>query len=151
MCHLWSRPVISSARKINLTHTVVTAPEDTEVRCSAKTAQRWSSTSQGNGGWQWGRLPRVNLKLGDCRKGQGGRLGRYSCGFGPHQRHGVDGGGVQLHPRNASAVAECYERNRTSAEGIRVEAASDDAGSHWSGRDVGCRCHLFSINNVCHI
>jgi hypothetical protein len=32
MCHLWSRPAISSARKINSTHTVVTAPEDTEVR-----------------------------------------------------------------------------------------------------------------------
>jgi hypothetical protein len=31
MCHLWSRPAISSARKINSTHTVVTAPEDTEV------------------------------------------------------------------------------------------------------------------------
>jgi hypothetical protein len=32
MCHLWSRPAISSARKINSTHTVATAPEDTEVR-----------------------------------------------------------------------------------------------------------------------
>jgi hypothetical protein len=32
MCHLWSRPAISSARKINSTHTVVTAPEDMEVR-----------------------------------------------------------------------------------------------------------------------
>jgi hypothetical protein len=32
MCHLWSRPAISSARKINSTHTVVKAPEDTEVR-----------------------------------------------------------------------------------------------------------------------
>jgi hypothetical protein len=32
MCHLWLRPSISSARKINSTHTVVTAPEDTEVR-----------------------------------------------------------------------------------------------------------------------
>jgi hypothetical protein len=32
MCHLWSRPAISSAGKINSTHTVVTAPEDTEVR-----------------------------------------------------------------------------------------------------------------------
>jgi hypothetical protein len=31
MCNLWSRPAISSARKINSTHTVVTAPEDTEV------------------------------------------------------------------------------------------------------------------------
>jgi hypothetical protein len=29
MCHLWLRPAISSARKINLRHTVVTAPEDT--------------------------------------------------------------------------------------------------------------------------
>jgi hypothetical protein len=36
MCHLWSRPAISSARNINSTHTVVTAPEDTEVmvQCS---------------------------------------------------------------------------------------------------------------------
>jgi hypothetical protein len=32
MCHLWSRPDISSARKINSAHMVVTAPEDTEVR-----------------------------------------------------------------------------------------------------------------------
>jgi hypothetical protein len=32
MCHLWSRPAISLARKINSRHTVVTAPEDTEVR-----------------------------------------------------------------------------------------------------------------------
>jgi hypothetical protein len=32
MCHLWLRPAILSARKINSTHTVVTAPEDTEVR-----------------------------------------------------------------------------------------------------------------------
>jgi hypothetical protein len=31
MCHLWSRPAISSARKINSTHMVVTAPETTEV------------------------------------------------------------------------------------------------------------------------
>jgi hypothetical protein len=36
MCHLWSRPAISSARKINSTHTVVTAPEDTEVRVQCK-------------------------------------------------------------------------------------------------------------------
>jgi hypothetical protein len=26
-----------------------------------------------------------------------------------------------------------------------------DAGSHWSGSDVGCRCHLFSSNNLCQI
>jgi hypothetical protein len=32
MCHLWSRPAIASARKINSWHTVVTAPKDTEVR-----------------------------------------------------------------------------------------------------------------------
>jgi hypothetical protein len=32
LCHLWSGPDISSARKINFTHTVVTAPEDKEVR-----------------------------------------------------------------------------------------------------------------------
>jgi hypothetical protein len=32
MCHLWSRLAISSARKINSKHTVVTAPEDMEVR-----------------------------------------------------------------------------------------------------------------------
>jgi hypothetical protein len=31
MCHLWSRPDISSERKLNSTHTMVTAPEDTEV------------------------------------------------------------------------------------------------------------------------
>jgi hypothetical protein len=31
MCHLWSRPAISLARKINSTHTVVTTPKDTEV------------------------------------------------------------------------------------------------------------------------
>jgi hypothetical protein len=35
-CHIWSRPAISSARKINSTHTVVTAPEDTEVRVQCK-------------------------------------------------------------------------------------------------------------------
>jgi hypothetical protein len=32
MCPLWSRPAISSSRKINSTHTVLTAPKDTEVR-----------------------------------------------------------------------------------------------------------------------
>jgi hypothetical protein len=32
MCHFWSRPAVSSARKINSMHTVVTAPKDTEVR-----------------------------------------------------------------------------------------------------------------------
>jgi hypothetical protein len=36
MYHLWSRPAISSARKINSTHTVVTAPEDTEDRVQCK-------------------------------------------------------------------------------------------------------------------
>jgi hypothetical protein len=32
MCYLWSPPAISSARKKTSLHTVVTAPEDTEVR-----------------------------------------------------------------------------------------------------------------------
>jgi hypothetical protein len=32
MCHLWSRPAILSARKINSMHTVVMAPEDMEVQ-----------------------------------------------------------------------------------------------------------------------
>jgi hypothetical protein len=36
MCHLWSRPAILLARKINSTHTVVMAPEDTEVRVQCK-------------------------------------------------------------------------------------------------------------------
>jgi hypothetical protein len=54
MCHLWSRPAISSARKINSTHTVLTARRTQKSGCSAKTAQRWYSTSEGNGGWQWG-------------------------------------------------------------------------------------------------
>jgi hypothetical protein len=44
----------------------------------------------GNGG----RLPRVNLKLGDRLEGQGGSRGQDSRGLGPHQRHGVDGGSV---------------------------------------------------------
>jgi hypothetical protein len=36
MCHLCLRPAISLARKIILTHTVLTAPEDTEVRVQCK-------------------------------------------------------------------------------------------------------------------
>jgi hypothetical protein len=49
MCHLWSRPAISSARKINLTHTVVTAPGDTEVRVQCKDSPKMVKNTRG----QW--------------------------------------------------------------------------------------------------
>jgi hypothetical protein len=47
MCHLWSRPVILSARKINSTHTVVTAPEDTEVRVQCKDSPKLVKNNRG--------------------------------------------------------------------------------------------------------
>jgi hypothetical protein len=40
MCHLWLRPAILLARKINSTHTVVTAPEETEVRVQCSESQK---------------------------------------------------------------------------------------------------------------
>jgi hypothetical protein len=40
MCHLWLRPAILSARKINPTHMVVTSPEDTEVRVQCKDSSK---------------------------------------------------------------------------------------------------------------
>jgi hypothetical protein len=40
MCHLWSRPAISSARKINSNNTVVTAPKDTEVQVQGPGSQK---------------------------------------------------------------------------------------------------------------
>jgi hypothetical protein len=49
MCHLWSRPAILSARKINLTHTVVTAPETTEVRVQCKDSPKLVKNIRG----QW--------------------------------------------------------------------------------------------------
>jgi hypothetical protein len=49
MCHLWSRPAISSARKINSTHTVVTAPEDPEVRVQCKGSPKMAQHIRG----QW--------------------------------------------------------------------------------------------------
>jgi hypothetical protein len=66
MCHLWSRPAISSARRINSTHTVVTAPEMTggqgAVPGQPQTGQEHQRAMvAGNGS----RLPSVNLKLGD--------------------------------------------------------------------------------------
>jgi hypothetical protein len=39
----------------------------------------------------------------------------------------------------------------TSAEGVGVRAASDNAGGHCSGGGIGSRRHFFSINNVCQI
>jgi hypothetical protein len=49
MCHLWSRPAILSARKINSTHTVVTAPETTEVRVQCKDSPKMVRNIRG----QW--------------------------------------------------------------------------------------------------
>jgi hypothetical protein len=49
MCHLWSRPAISSARKINSTHTVVTAPETTEVRVQCQDSPKLVKNIRG----QW--------------------------------------------------------------------------------------------------
>jgi hypothetical protein len=97
------------------------------------------------------RLQSINLKLGDRRKGQGGGLGGDSRGLRPHQRHGMDRRSVQLHPGHASSFAECHKQHRASAEGIRVKAASDDAGGHWSGGNIRCGRHLFSNNNLCQI
>jgi hypothetical protein len=50
MCHLWSRPAILSARKIHSTHTVVTAPEDTEVWVQCKESPKMVKHIRG----QWG-------------------------------------------------------------------------------------------------
>jgi hypothetical protein len=49
MCHLWSRPATSSARKINSTHTVVTAPETTEVRVQCQDSPKLVKNIRG----QW--------------------------------------------------------------------------------------------------
>jgi hypothetical protein len=49
MCHLWLRPAISSARKINLTHTVVTAPKTTEVRVQCQESPKLVKNIRG----QW--------------------------------------------------------------------------------------------------
>jgi hypothetical protein len=49
MCHLCSRPAISSAQKINSTHTVVTAPETTEVRVQCKDSPKLVKNIRG----QW--------------------------------------------------------------------------------------------------
>jgi hypothetical protein len=49
MCHLWSRPAILSARKINSEHTVVTAPETTEVRVQCQDSPKLVKNIRG----QW--------------------------------------------------------------------------------------------------
>jgi hypothetical protein len=49
MCHLWSRPAISSARKINSKHTVMTAPETTEVRVQCQDSPKLVKNIRG----QW--------------------------------------------------------------------------------------------------
>jgi hypothetical protein len=49
MCHLWSRPAILSAPKINSTHTVVKAPETTEVRVQCKDSPKLVKNIRG----QW--------------------------------------------------------------------------------------------------
>jgi hypothetical protein len=49
MCHLLSRPAILSARKINLTHTVMTAPETTEVRVQCQDSPKLVKNIRG----QW--------------------------------------------------------------------------------------------------
>jgi hypothetical protein len=49
MCQLWSRPAILSARKINSMHTVVTAPETTEVRVQCKDSPKLVKNIRG----QW--------------------------------------------------------------------------------------------------
>jgi hypothetical protein len=48
-CHLWSRPAISSAQKINSTHTVVTAPETTAVRVQCQDSPKLIKNIRG----QW--------------------------------------------------------------------------------------------------
>jgi hypothetical protein len=49
ICHLWSRQAISSTRKINSTHAVVTAPEDTEVRVQCPESRKLVKVIRG----QW--------------------------------------------------------------------------------------------------
>jgi hypothetical protein len=49
MCHLWSRPAISSARKINSMHTVMTAPETTEIRVQCQDSPKLVKNIRG----QW--------------------------------------------------------------------------------------------------
>jgi hypothetical protein len=52
MCHLWLRPAISSARKINSTHTWSRRPRTRRSGCSAQRVQSWLGKSEDNGGWQ---------------------------------------------------------------------------------------------------
>jgi hypothetical protein len=69
MCHLWSRPAILSARKINSRHTVVTAPEDTELRVQCPESKAGLGNQRTRVAGNERRLQSVNLKLGDRCQG----------------------------------------------------------------------------------
>jgi hypothetical protein len=110
-----------SARKIKLTHTVVTAPEDTEVRVQCKDSPKLVKNIRG----QWW------LAMGaSCR------ASTSSWEIVSMDKEAVE---------DETVVAECHKRHCASAEGIGIRAASNDAGGHWSSSDVGCRWASFLI------
>jgi hypothetical protein len=91
MCHLWSRPAISSARKINSAHTVVMAPEDTEVRVQCPESPKLVWVIRG----QWWLAMSAGCKASTSSweivaRDKGGGQGGDSRGLRPHQRHGMD-------------------------------------------------------------
>jgi hypothetical protein len=149
MCHLWSIRAILSARKINLTHAVVTAPETTEVRVQCQDSPKLVKNISG----QWW-----------LAMGSGCRASTSSWEIVSKGKEAVEdetvvvsvhtnvtawtGKAFLLHLGYTSAGAERHEQHHAGAEGIRVRSASWDAGGHWSGSDGGSRCRLFSSNNV---
>jgi hypothetical protein len=149
MCHLWLRPAILSARKINLTHTVVTAPETTEVRVQCKDSPKLVKNIRG----QWW-----------LAMGAGCRASTSSWEIVSKNKEAVEDETVvvSVHTNVTAWTGEAFNFTletpaplqsvtSASAEGIGIRAASDDAGGHWSGSDGGCRCRLFSNNNLCQI
>jgi hypothetical protein len=122
MCHLWSRPAISSARKINSTHTVVTAPEDTEVWVQCQDSPKLVRHIRG----QWW-----------LAMGAGCKASTSSWEIVAKDKEAVkeETVVVSVHTNVTAWTGEAFnftldKRHRASAEGIRVEAASDDPGGH---------------------
>jgi hypothetical protein len=131
---------------------VVTAPEDTEVRVQCKESPKMVKHIRG----QWW-----------LAMGAGCRASTSSWEIVLKDKEAVEdktvvvsvhtnvtawtGEAFNFTLETPRSVADCHERHCASAEGLGIRAASDDAGGHWSGSDVGCRCHLFSNNNLCQI
>jgi hypothetical protein len=149
MCHLWSRPAILLARKINSTHTVVTAPEDTEVRVQCPESPKLVRVIRG----QWWLAMSAGCKASTT-----------SCEIVARDKAAVKEEivVVSVHTNvtawtgeafnftvDTPAPLQCHKRHLASAEGVGVEAASDNAGGHWSGGNSSSRRHFFSYINLC--